>query len=90
MSTYNININSIESIYSPLNIKNELSISEDLSNQIIDWRKTVEDIISGKDERIMLIVGPCSIHDPKAAREYGIYLNKLQQKFKKYLYISYE
>ena len=87
MSTYNININSIESIYSPLNIKNELSISEDLSNQIIDWRKTVEDIISGKDERIMLIVGPCSIHDPKAAREYGNYLNKMQQKFKKEIFI---
>lgn len=87
MSTYNININSIESIYSPLNIKNELSISDDLSNQIIDWRKNVEDIISGKDNRIIIIVGPCSIHDPKAALEYGKYLNEIQKKFKKEIFI---
>ena len=87
MSTYNININSIESIYSPLDIKSELSIDEDVSNQIISWRETVSNIISGKDNRIILIVGPCSIHDPKAALEYANFLLEMKKKFKNEIFI---
>jgi 3-deoxy-7-phosphoheptulonate synthase len=87
MSTYNININSIESIYSPLDIKSELSIDEELSNQIISWRETVANIISGKDNRIILIVGPCSIHDPKAALEYANFLLEMKKKFKNEIFI---
>lgn len=87
MSTYNININSIESIFNPLDIKNEFKIDEELSKEIIAWRETVSNIVSGTDNRLMVIVGPCSIHDPAAALEYAKYLQILQKKYEKELFI---
>ncbi|OZB47026.1 MAG: 3-deoxy-7-phosphoheptulonate synthase, partial [Thiomonas sp. 14-66-4] len=38
---------------------------------IQDARKAVRRIVQGEDDRLLLIIGPCSIHDPKAAREYA-------------------
>jgi 3-deoxy-7-phosphoheptulonate synthase len=87
MSTYNINVKSIESIYSPNSIKSELVLTEELGNKIINWRKTVSDIISGKDNRILVIVGPCSVHDPNAAYEYAKYLVEMKKRFKEELFI---
>ena len=87
MSTYNININSIESIFNPLDIKNEFKIDEELSKEIIAWREAVSNIVSGTDNRLMVIVGPCSIHDPVAALEYAKYLQILQKKYEKELFI---
>lgn len=87
MSTYNININSIESIYSPLDIKNELTIDENLSSKIINWRETVSKIVNGTDNRLLVIVGPCSIHDPKSAIEYAKFLQNLKTKYEKELFI---
>ena len=40
-------------------------------------RRGIRDILSGKDDRILVIVGPCSIHDPAAAIEYGKKLKTL-------------
>ena len=37
-------------------------------------RKEIQDIIAKKDDRVFVIVGPCSIHDTVAAKEYGFYL----------------
>ena len=87
MSTYNININSIESISNPLDIKNEFKIDEKLTKNIISWREVVSNIVSGTDNRLMVIVGPCSIHDPVAALEYAKYLQKIQKKYEKELFI---
>jgi len=87
MSTYNINIESIESIYSPNSIKSELPLSGELSDKIIEWRQTVSNIITGKDNRILVVVGPCSIHDPKAALEYARYLIDMKDKFVNELFI---
>jgi 3-deoxy-7-phosphoheptulonate synthase len=41
---------------------------------IIEGRKAAENVIKGADDRLLVIVGPCSIHDVKAAKEYGINL----------------
>lgn len=87
MSTYNINIKSIESFYPPCSIKSELPLDNNLSSKIIEWRKIVSDIITGKDNRILVVVGPCSIHDPKAAVEYAKYLQEMKEKYKKELFI---
>ena len=43
-------------------------------------RKKIRDIIHGKDDRLLVIIGPCSIHDPKAAIEYGENLLGLAEK----------
>jgi len=87
MSTSNINVNTIESIYPPYSIKNKLPINNELGEKITEWRETVADIVNGKDNRIITIVGPCSIHDPKAALEYAKYLVNMKEKFSDELFI---
>ena len=87
MSTYNINIENIESIYPPYSIKNEIPINAELTQKIINWRQTTSDILSGQDNRLMVIVGPCSIHDPNAALEYAKYLVNMKKNFQGELFI---
>lgn len=41
---------------------------------ILEGRKAAENIIKGTDDRLMVVVGPCSIHDVQAAKEYGMFL----------------
>jgi 3-deoxy-7-phosphoheptulonate synthase len=87
MSTYNINIENIESIYPPYSIKNEIPVNDELTQKIINWRQITSDILSGKDNRLMVIVGPCSIHDPNAALEYAKYLVNMKKIFQGELFI---
>ena len=87
MSTYNINVESIDSINTPQEVKNQIELPYDLTKKIVIWRKTVSDIICGNDNRLIAIVGPCSIHDPKAALEYAKYLVEVKKKFEKELFI---
>ena len=87
MSTSNLNINTIESIYPPNSIKNRLPINTDLVEKITEWRETVAKIVNGQDNRIITIVGPCSIHDPKAALEYAKYLVEMKKNFQDELFV---
>ena len=48
---------------------------------ITQTRKTIHRIMSGKDDRLLLIMGPCSIHDPAAALEYARRLNVLRDQY---------
>ena len=70
-NTDNINIQSNEVLLSPAYIKTALPISKSAQNTITKHRQTLQDIIDGKDTRPFVVVGPCSIHDPKAALEYA-------------------
>ncbi|TBO29205.1 3-deoxy-7-phosphoheptulonate synthase [Aquabacterium lacunae] len=49
---------------------------------VADTRKTIRKIINGKDDRMLVIIGPCSIHDPSAAIEYARKLMVQREKFK--------
>jgi len=62
----------------PHQLKAQLPLSNKLAQQIADQRKTVENILAGKDHRLMVVTGPCSIHDPVAALEYAQKLQQLQ------------
>ncbi|MEK9727625.1 MAG: 3-deoxy-7-phosphoheptulonate synthase [Candidatus Margulisiibacteriota bacterium] len=70
----NIHINDITPITSPETLKNSLQISNSTSDFVISSRERISNIIHGKDHRLLVIVGPCSIHDTDAAIEYA---NKL-------------
>ena len=61
----------------PAEMEKELPISQELASRISGYRESVSDIIHGKDERLLAIIGPCSIHDPKAGIEYAEKLKKL-------------
>ena len=84
---HNKNIESESVITSPIDLKKIISVSEQGKENILSSRKTVEDIFLGNDGRLIVIVGPCSIHDIKAAKEYALKLKSLQKEVEKSIYI---
>ena len=70
-------------IISPWIIKDELPITEKMISTIIDYRKSVNNILNSKDNRIIAVSGPCSIHDFDAAIEYAERLKKISAKYPK-------
>lgn len=55
----------------PEQLKAEFPLSREQEAQIAQSRKTISDIISGRDPRLLVVCGPCSIHDPEMAIEYA-------------------
>lgn len=72
-----INITSNNALITPEHLKQNLPLSDAALETVANGRKTVKDILDHKDHRIFLVVGPCSIHDLKAAKEYAQKLKKL-------------
>lgn len=64
----------------PLQLKQQFPLSAALSQQVYDHRTTINRILTGQDQRLMVITGPCSIHDPVAILEYAKRLKALQEK----------
>jgi 3-deoxy-7-phosphoheptulonate synthase len=77
----------IETLVSPDELAQQIPLNEETADFIIESRKKIEDIIAGKDKRLLVIIGPCSIHDTKAAREYAQKLKKLHDKYRDKLFI---
>ena len=71
----------------PHQLKNDLPLSPELTEQIYFQRKTIQNILSGQDSRLLVITGPCSIHDPIATLEYATKLKALQEKVKDQIFI---
>jgi 3-deoxy-7-phosphoheptulonate synthase len=55
----------------PVFLEEEFPVIEAASETIFTARNEIADIVHGRDQRLVVLVGPCSIHDTKAAREYG-------------------
>ncbi|MEN2396532.1 3-deoxy-7-phosphoheptulonate synthase [Pseudomonas halotolerans] len=62
---------------SSLQLKQQLPLSSALSQQVNAHRQAIRAILDGEDSRLLVIVGPCSIHDPKSALEYAANLARL-------------
>ena len=63
----------------PAELRQRISLNESLSAQIARQRHAVQQILSGEDDRLLVVVGPCSIHDPDAALEYADRLAALSE-----------
>lgn len=83
----NIRITKAESIAPPMAFIKRYPVGKEQSNFLIESRKIITNIISGKDKRLLVVVGPCSIHDPKSAIEYAKKLAKLKLELSKDLFI---
>ena len=75
--TENLNIVEVMPITSPKKLKDLLPVSDSVIETVLNARNAIKSILDGKDSRLLMIVGPCSIHDPKAAIEYAERLKKL-------------
>lgn len=82
-----VNIKSIQTLITPAELKADLPLSEAASQTVLQGRATVRNILDGNDKRLFVVIGPCSIHDPKAAHEYADRLKVLSEKVKDTLYL---
>ncbi len=87
MKLENINISDHEVLITPDSLKSDMPVSAAITEQINESRKIVRNIISKQDKRLLVVVGPCSIHDPEAAIDYAHRLKNLSLLLDKKLYI---
>lgn len=71
----------IDNLVSPAELAEQIPLDDDTANFIIKSRKEIEAIIKGDDKRLLVIIGPCSIHDTEAAIDYAKKLKVLQEKY---------
>lgn len=67
----NVHITDEQVLMTPEQLKAAFPLSLQQEAQIADSRKTISDIIAGRDPRLLVVCGPCSIHDPETALEYA-------------------
>lgn len=82
-----IHIKGIKPLISPASLEHDLPVSADLAEKIAGFRREIVNIVSGQDTRLLVVVGPCSIHDTQAALEYAEKLAYLREQLKEKLCI---
>ncbi len=86
-ATQNVNVLETVSLVCPAQVKAEMPASDASIQTILESRDTIKQIIAGTDRRLLVIVGPCSIHDEKAALEYAEKLERVRRELIDRLYI---
>ena len=81
LKTDELRTKALASLVTPETLANELPISQEIISNITSARQRIEAILTGEDKRLLVIIGPCSIHDPKAAKEYATKLNQQKARF---------
>ena len=83
----NVHISSEKVLVTPQELKLELPLSEHAYHYVLNARKTVADIVHKRDNRVLIVAGPCSIHDIDSAKEYALKLKKLHDELNDDFYI---
>ncbi|MEZ8194812.1 MULTISPECIES: 3-deoxy-7-phosphoheptulonate synthase [Vibrio] len=71
----------------PAELGSAYPITDDVAERIAQSRRQIEDILTGRDDRLLVIVGPCSVHDTDAALDYAQRLSSIQEQYSKELFI---
>jgi 3-deoxy-7-phosphoheptulonate synthase len=75
--TDDLRITQVRPLIPPAILLEEIPISDGASNLVANTRRAIADVLDGRDPRLVMIVGPCSIHDTRAALEYAEGLRRL-------------
>ncbi len=75
--TDDVRISGIQEVQPPEDLHNEFPMTEAASETVFRTREAIHRILRSEDDRLVVIVGPCSVHDPAAAREYASRLKPL-------------
>lgn len=78
--TYDLNVTKRSSIITPDQLREEFPMTEKATRTVLDSRQDIKDILDGKDSRLLIITGPCSIISRRQAVKYGELLAGLQEK----------
>jgi len=76
--TKDLRITGTKEIQTPEALMQELPLSEQAASTVTETRQQIYDVLDGKDDRLVVIIGPCSIHDTDAALEYADRLKKIK------------
>ncbi|PWI32568.1 3-deoxy-7-phosphoheptulonate synthase [Vibrio albus] len=76
--TDDVRINQIKQLLPPVAILERFPATESASSTVYQARQSIHNILADEDDRLLVIIGPCSIHDPEAALEYGKRLKKMR------------
>lgn len=86
-STQNINVISIVPLVPPEVVRAAMPQTETANATVVIGRETIEQILAGQDPRMLIVLGPCSIHDEKAAMDYAHRLKDLREKVSDRLFL---
>lgn len=81
-NTDDLRIREIKELSPPAHIMREYPCSTDISSTVYDARRAVHNILQGDDDRLVVVIGPCSIHNPAAALDYAKKLIQQRERFK--------
>jgi len=70
-TTDDLRIRRTNQLISPEQLIGDIAITERATQTVANARQTIHNILAGEDDRLLVVVGPCSIHDPAAARDYA-------------------
>ena len=82
-----LNVLEEKPLVTPAALKSLFPLSESAEQTIIESRQTIRSILSRRDPRLLVVVGPCSIHDTEAALDYAKRLKKLASQVEQSLYL---
>ncbi|MGB2079820.1 MAG: 3-deoxy-7-phosphoheptulonate synthase AroG [Vibrio sp.] len=82
IQTDDIRINQVKELLPPVAVLEKFPATETAAKTTFEARQAIHQILQGEDDRLLVIIGPCSIHDPKAALEYGQKLKALRDELK--------
>lgn len=82
-----VNIEAFEPMPTPADIKRLVPMTDKAADAVAEGRRTVRRILKGEDSRLLVITGPCSVHDPKAAMDYAGRLKALADELGDVLYL---
>ncbi len=80
--TDDVRITGLQEVLAPEVLHKAIPMDEPASETVYHARNAIHAILHGSDDRLMVVVGPCSVHDPEAAREYALRLKPLISEFK--------
>ena len=83
----NLNVEQQEVLVTPEQLKLKLPVSEGVRSAVNGYRETVRNIVDRQDPRMLVVVGPCSIHDVEAAKEYAERLKNLSDEVSDQVFI---
>lgn len=79
--TEDVRITGMRPLIPPAILIEEIPVSERAGDVVASTREAIVDVLEGRDERLVVIVGPCSVHDPIAALEYASRLKTLAERY---------
>jgi 3-deoxy-7-phosphoheptulonate synthase len=85
--TEDLRIRSIEQVSPPKVLHEELPITDAAAQTVYDGRREIQQILHGQDDRLLVVVGPCSVHDPEAAMAYAALLRDTRRELSSELMI---